>query len=825
MPNAFLDILIVGLLVLVFGSIHRTRATVRLRYWIIGWFLILVHFAVLLANPSKDFWLAAVNSLVLSTLVLGGAAFLLAGDRPQLGVMRGLRLIALLCGPAVLYITLACFQYDNHLLLTGVVLLQSGGTLVVIQRLWQRHASMVRLGMILVPLCAVWSLVTVYNGNPVEGAYAELTLIYLLNAMLYWLDFRRASMGVVTAISGMVAWAAVFPCAVALAAWLPHVVVSSEVWNLPKYFVEFGMILTLLEDEIIAMAHQREEYRLLFEYNPHPMWIYDEESFGFLKVNEAAAAAYGYSMKEFSRMSLHDLRPIEEKLKLEYRLRELEELSRQSGPWTHIRSDGSRIKVDIASHAIQFEGQRARFALVQDVTERIELHQKLVHQANHDILTGLPNRLLLKDRMEQTLNAAARSGDKVAVMCMDLDRFKQINDRYGHHIGDACLKHLADLLRSRLRAADTVARSGGEEFTVLLAGLSSSDDAARVAQLLLEGIRQPFVVEGYNLEISASLGIAMYPDDSKESQELWRASDTAMYRAKNSGGNQFVFVSNELSAAALESNEIESALRQALKEGGDSSFQVLYQPQYSATGELRGMEALLRLKHPQQGIITPERFIPVAEESGLIVRMGVWVLEDVCRQIAEWRRQGLPITRIALNVSPLQIVRADFADVVKAILKKHAVEPSLLEIEITETTVMRNLDDAARQMLELSAIGVQFSVDDFGTGYSSLRHLHQLPISTLKIDRSFIDRICDESEAREIVHAILSLAHSLGMQVVAEGVERKEQLELLRSMECDQLQGFLWGRPREAAFVPELLTCGTMDCAGDTPWLSTSPRL
>ncbi|GGH09747.1 putative bifunctional diguanylate cyclase/phosphodiesterase [Silvibacterium dinghuense] len=821
MPNAFLDILILGLLVLVFGSIFRTRPTVRLRYWIIGWFLILIHFAVLLWSPATPFKAALAATAMLSTLLLGGVAFLLAGDRRHLGVLRGFRLIALLCGPGLLYAALTSFQYSNRLLLTGIVLLQAGGTLVAIQRLWQRHASMVRLGAMLVPLCTLWSLAAIYSGNLIQGTYADLTLLYLLNAILYWLDFRRASMGVVTAIGGLLAWAMVFPCAVAMETWFPNVSISPEIWNLPKYFVEFGMILTLLEDEIAAMALQREEYRLLFEYNPHPMWIYDEEALAFLKVNEAAAAAYGFTMEEFSRMSLHDLRPIEEKLKLECRLRELDEVSLRSGPWTHIKADGSRIKVDIASHAIQFEGRKARFALVQNVTERIELHEQLVHQANHDTLTGLPNRLLLKDRMEHTLSSAARNGEKVAVMCLDLDRFKQINDRYGHPIGDACLKHLADLLRSRLRAADTVARSGGEEFTLLLAGLSSAEDAAGVAQVLLESIRQPFQVEGYQLELSASLGIAMYPDDGSEAQVLWRASDTAMYRAKKSGGSQFVFVSHEISAAALEVNDLEAALRQALKENG---FRILYQPQYATTGELRGLEALLRLEDPVKGTISPERFIPVAEESGLIMRIGNWVLEEVCRQIAEWSRHHLPPVRVAINVSPLELVRADYAQNVRRVLVSYGVDAARLEIEITETSVMRNLEDAARQMLDLAAVGVQFSVDDFGTGYSSLQHLHQLPISTLKIDRSFIERMCDEPEARQIVQAILSLGHSLGMQIVAEGVEREEQLLLLQAMECDHLQGFLWGRPQEAAVVPGLLLRGSIQREEDGPVLFSTHR-
>jgi EAL domain-containing protein (putative c-di-GMP-specific phosphodiesterase class I) len=322
---------------------------------------------------------------------------------------------------------------------------------------------------------------------------------------------------------------------------------------------------------------------------------------------------------------------------------------------------------------------------------------------------------------------------------------------------------------------------------------------------LLAGIRQPFTVEGYNLELSASIGIAIYPTDGTDSQALWRAADTAMYRAKHSGGNQYLFVSNEISSSASEANEIEVSMRRALKEGG---FEVHYQPQYTINGTLCGLEALLRLHHPIEGIIPPHRFIPIAEESGLIVPIGNFVLEEVCRDLTGWQRRGLPPVRVALNVSPLQFMRSDFAVQVRAVLSAFQVDPTLIELELTETTVMRKLDEIARQMLELAQMGINFSVDDFGTGYSSLRHLHQLPIKTLKIDRSFVERIVEPQGTFAIVQAILSLAHSLEMQVVAEGVESADQVEILRELGCDVIQGFLWGRPQPAARVPEILASG-----------------
>jgi diguanylate cyclase (GGDEF)-like protein/PAS domain S-box-containing protein len=815
MQKTLLDILILGLLVLLFGSIYRTRPTPRLRYWIIGWLFVLAHFGILLKNPVTETGAALVVSLGLSTLLLSAVSFMLAANRRWLGLKVGVLYCSLLSTPAILYICATQFQAANPVLLIGLALAAEGGVIMVVRRLWLRHRR-VQIATVAFAAAAVVLIacLVIYHQAWI-GAYVFLAQFYLMNAVLYRQDFKRWSMGVITAVGGLFAWAAVFPCAIALAVFLPQHPVPGELWNIPKFFVEFGMILTLLESEIIATGRQREEYRVLFDGNPHPMWITDLETLAFLKVNQSAVLHYGYTQAEFLAMTLYDITSTEDPPDLERRLKDVTEATFISGPWTHVKKDGTRIQAETASHSILFEGCRARFTLAQDITERQQLHDRLLHQANHDALTGLPNRLLLKDRMEQTLASAARHGNLAAVICVDLDRFKQVNDTYGHVVGDLCLRKLADRLCARLRASDTVARSGGEEFTVLLGGLTTPADAELVVAELLTGIRQPFAVDGYNLEISASIGIAIYPDDGTDSQALWRSADTAMYKAKNSGGNQYLFVSNEISASASEASEIELWMRRALKDGG---FEVYYQPQYTLDGDLYGLEALLRLQHPVEGMIPPLRFIPIAEESGLIVPIGNWVLEEVCRQSAEWQRQGLPSIRIALNVSPLQFMRSDFSLQVRAVLAAFQMDPSLIEIEMTETTVMRKFDEIARQMLDLSELGVRFSVDDFGTGYSSLRHLHQLPVKTLKIDRSFIERICDPNGTYAIVQAILSLAHSLEMHVVAEGVEREDQVEILRELKCDIIQGFLWGRPQPARSIPALLLA---PAAADTPAQTT----
>jgi diguanylate cyclase (GGDEF)-like protein len=359
-------------------------------------------------------------------------------------------------------------------------------------------------------------------------------------------------------------------------------------------------------------------------------------------------------------MTLRDIRPAEEVGAVEEVIANMADTEPVvvSGPWTHILRDGRKIQVEVSAHTISFEGKRARFSLVQDVTERQQLHHRLLHQAHHDMLTGLPNRLLLLDRMEQALASAARRGKKAAVMCMDLDRFKQINDTYGHAVGDLCLKHVAERLKSRLRAEDTVARSGGEEFTVVVGDLVSADDATRIVEDLLAALRKPLVADQYPIDLTASFGIALYPDHGTDAGELWRNADAAMYRVKRSGGNDFVLVSQEISQSTTEANELELFMRRAVKEGG---LELYYQPEYGRDGEICGLEALLRLHHPKFGMVSPERFIPIAEESGLIVPMGNWVLREVCRQSKEWARQGLAVPRIAINVSPLQFMRMDFS--------------------------------------------------------------------------------------------------------------------------------------------------------------------
>lgn len=437
--------------------------------------------------------------------------------------------------------------------------------------------------------------------------------------------------------------------------------------------------------------------------------------------------------------------------------------------------------------------------LEEQIEEAGEVSQQLVHQANHDNLTGLPNRLLLQDRLNQSLARCRRGKNLMAVFCIDLDKFKQVNDSFGHRIGDAFLKEVAQRLRVRVRDGDTLARTGGDEFTAILENIRTPEDAAKIAQALLDTLVRPITVEGVSLVASASIGVAVYPFDGNDSDTLRRAADQAMFRAKSLGRNQFESSSEEV----RETLEIENTLRKALDSGG---FHLQFQPQVRRDGSIAAVEALLRFTHPKLGLLPPSRFIPIAEESGLIIQIGDWVLQEVCRQGTEWRRKLGVDMRIAVNVSPLQFSRADFASNVESILTKSGFDPGLVELELTETLVMRDVQESSRQLSQLKRLGVHIAVDDFGTGYSSLSYLHQLPIDTLKIDKSFIDKVTEPAGTRPIVEAVVSLSKSLALTTIAEGVESREQFEVLKDLGCDVIQGYYFYKPLAIDAVEALVS-------------------
>ncbi len=441
------------------------------------------------------------------------------------------------------------------------------------------------------------------------------------------------------------------------------------------------------------------------------------------------------------------------------------------------------------------EGRLERYVAVFSDLSDVKLHKELLlHSAYHDGLTSLPNRDLFLDRLSMALRQASQDGQPVGVICLDLDRFKAVNESLGHVIGDIVLSEVGVRLTNLLRQADTLARLSGDAFAMLLTGLRDPQDAAHIAGRILTSLAEPLVIQGQELHIGASLGLTIAPTDGVDPAQLLQNAEIAMYRAKEEGRNNFQFFTGELGERVSHNLRLENDLRKALTRG---EFVLHYQPRVDVfTGEIKGMEALVRWQRPDGQLIGPGEFIALAEETGLIVPMGEWVLEEACRQTRFWTAQGLGEPKVSVNLSPRQLELPGFAARVLAILERTGLSPYQLEVEITENVFFKCFDTARTCLGELASAGITVALDDFGTGYSSLTYLKRLPIGTLKIDKSFVDGLPDDADDAAIVTAVVSIATTLGMQVVAEGVENFRQLEFLRSLNCcDGFQGYLFARP------------------------------
>ena len=438
--------------------------------------------------------------------------------------------------------------------------------------------------------------------------------------------------------------------------------------------------------------------------------------------------------------------------------------------------------------------------------EYLKKEEKLNYLAYHDVLTGLPGRTLFHDRLVQAVTNAHRHGDKLGVLFIDLDHFKNINDSLGHYAGDMLLKQVAALFTACMREDDTVARLGGDEFVVILASMASEDEAWMVSQKILKLMTEPFTIEAHELFVTCSIGIALYPKDGDDAKTLLQSADGALYLAKNKGRNNAQFCTAEMNAKALERLTLESELRQAINR---QEFLLHYQPRVDmVSGEITGMEALVRWQHPVQGLLYPTKFIPVAEESGLIVPLGEWVLRTACEQNKAWQLAGLKPVSIAVNLSARQFKQQDLVEIVTRILKETELDPSYLELELTESMVMQNVEAAIATLTQFKVIGVKLSIDDFGIGYSSLNYLKHFPIGFLKIDQSFVRDITTNRDDAIIAKIIISMAHDLGLRVIAEGVETEEQKSFLCSHRCDEMQGYFFSMPLPAEEFETLLKEG-----------------
>jgi diguanylate cyclase (GGDEF)-like protein/PAS domain S-box-containing protein len=545
-----------------------------------------------------------------------------------------------------------------------------------------------------------------------------------------------------------------------------------------------------------ALKESEARFRTLADTAPCAIFIY--QGTRIVYANAFMEALSGYSREELQGMNFWDT--VHPDFRNLVRLRGLARQEKESMPGAYefkfLRQDGSERWVQFSASSIDFGGRAAALGTAFDITERKRAEEQIRNLAYHDALTGLPNRLLFQDRLSVAVAQAHRLGHRVAVLFLDVDRFKMINDSLGHSRGDRLLQQVSERLSLCVREGDTVARLGGDEFTLILPGLLKAEDVAKVADKILESLRQPFQLEGRELYVTASIGVSLFPDDGRDTETLLKYADTAMYRAKEQGRDGYQLYQVGMTETAVSRLAAESSFRRA---AAQKELVVYYQPLCEiGSGSVYGVEALLRWHSPDSGVIPPSEFIGLAEVTGLILPIGGWVLKTACAQVVEWHRQGHEGLALSVNLSARQFLQPDLVAQVKSALQESALPPHLLELEITETSAMQNAESTVETLYELKALGVRVAIDDFGVGHSSLGYLKRLPIDSLKIDHSFVRDITTDPDDAAIATAVIALAHTLKLTVVAEGVETTEQLAFLRDRRCDRMQGYLLSPPLPA---------------------------
>lgn len=566
----------------------------------------------------------------------------------------------------------------------------------------------------------------------------------------------------------------------------------------PLYFLSIALDKSEARRTAAALEETKELFQQLAKHIPQIFWVADGPLGKMIYVSSACEQILGVSPETLlrkQRLLVRAIHPDDRRLVYEQRKRATAGIYDQT--YRVVRSDGATRWVHDRAFPIRdAAGFPVRVAgVTEDITERRRAEEQLIHLAHFDQLTGLPNRTLFADRLQQALALAKRKHWSVAVLFVDIDRFKYVNDSLGHASGDLLLRLVAQRLTRCTRANDTVARFGGDEYAIVVNGLEAADEAALIALKIMEVLNVGFPLEHTELYVSASIGITVAPQDGSTPETLLKQADIAMYRAKELGRKNFQFYKPEMNARAQELLALEQDLRHALER---SELEIYYQPKVSLqSGRVTGAEALLRWNHPERGLVSPAAFMPALEETGLIIPVGEFVLATACRQARAWQVVGLSVP-IAVNLSARQFVSPAIGTVIQETLLQHHLSPNLLELEITESSVMVDPEEAARTLQRLDRLGVAISIDDFGTGYSSLAYLKRFPIKTLKVDRSFIRDAPINRDDAAITRAIVSMAHSLSLRVIAEGVETKEQLHFLRECTCDEGQGYLFSRPLPA---------------------------
>ena len=574
---------------------------------------------------------------------------------------------------------------------------------------------------------------------------------------------------------------------------------------LSRVWLDGEDLLLLIAEDLTAPMRARaalhdseERFRIAFDHAAVGLAQAARDG-RWLSANRKFQDIVGYSEEELKTMNFRDMSLDQELPASEAPLRMLlaGEIPSYAIEKRYVRKDGEPVWVNVAvSRMVSSRGDVSLMIVVENIARRKQYEHELRHMASHDVLTGLANRSLLMDRLDQALALAHRTGHQVAILFIDLDRFKTINDSLGHEAGDHVIIEAGRRLSSMVREGDTVARLGGDEFVVLMPDLEDADGAAVLSAKLLEALLLPMNVLGHEFSPIGSIGISIYPRDGVDSNALLKNADAAMYRAKELGRGNFQFYTEEMNARTLDRLCMESGLRRALER---HEFELHYQPQIDlATGEQVGVEALLRWNPPGGEPVGPAEFIPIAEETGLIVQIGAWVLRAACEQIVAWRKAGLPSMTVAVNLSARQFHQQNLVQLVGQILAETGCDAAQLELEITESVVMADPAGATATLQELSDMGVSLSIDDFGTGHSSLSYLKRFPIHALKIDRSFVRDLTTDADDAAIVCAVIALAHTMQLKVIAEGVETEEQLAFLREHRCDQFQGYFYSPPVSA---------------------------
>ncbi len=572
----------------------------------------------------------------------------------------------------------------------------------------------------------------------------------------------------------------------------------------------FALVMRLLASRLLTSLHKHQEverrYRAVVEQSGEGIFLVDVDSLAVLDANNAFARLLGYSDRELIGLNLDDI--FDRLPGIAHNFVSL--VMKARGHITHEmqfkRKDGSWLDVETSANVIEHEDKQVLSIVVRDITERKLAQERIHYLAHYDPLTNLPNRVLLRDRLQQDLAHAERNHWMVAVIFLDLDRFKLINDSLGHHAGDRLLQAVSARLNSCVRHGDTVSRQGGDEFVIVVSEVRETDALNVIVEKLLNAVADPCNVHDQEMNITTSIGICLYPHVGEDADTLLKNADMAMYQAKATGGNDSQFYRKDMDDRTRERMSLENNLRHALERG---EFYLVYQPQVDLkSGKLFGMEALLRWQHPQLGDVPPMKFIPLAEETGLILQIGEWVLRTACAQMQEWRRQGFDGLRMSVNLSARQLLQKDLTRRVNAILNETGLPSSLLDLELTESMLMENMQENIGTLQSLRQMGVAISIDDFGTGYSSLAYLQRLPIETLKIDRSFVRDIVARDGDAPIALAVIALAHSLGHRVIAEGVETVEQLEFMRDHDCEAIQGYYFSKPLSVEAFTALLLSG-----------------